>query len=109
MSRNYLNRYQYFVNNQGNFTIVPGIELPIKGTDKYVQYVKGKDRLDKISQQYYDSPTFGWLIMQANPLAGGIEFQIPDKFILRIPYPLTTTLQDYKSAVDLYNLYYGQQ
>jgi len=109
MSRNYLNRYQYFVNNQGNFTIVPGIELPIKGTDKYVQYIKGKDRLDKISQQYYDSPTFGWLIMQANPLAGGIEFQIPDKFILRIPYPLTTTLQDYKSAVDLYNLYYGQQ
>jgi len=109
MSRKYLNRYQYFVNNTGNFTIVPGITIPIKGTDKYVQYIKGKDRMDKLSQQYYESPTFGWLIMQANPLAGGIEFEIPDKFILRIPYPLTTTLQDYKSAVDLYNLYYGQQ
>ena len=109
MSRKYLNRYQYFVNNAGNFTIVPGIQIPIKSTDKYIQYVKGKDRMDKISQQYYESPTFGWLIMQANPLAGGIEFEIPDKFIIRVPYPLTTTLQDYKSAVDLYNLYYGQQ
>jgi len=109
MSRNYLNRYQYFVNNQGNFTIVPGIELPIKGTDKYVQYIKGKDRLDKLSQQYYDSPLFGWLIMQANPSAGGLDFLIPDNYILRIPFPLTTTLQDYKTAVDTYNLYYGQQ
>jgi len=108
MSRNYFNRYQFF-EEQGSFRIVPGIEIPIKGTDKYLQYKKGKDRLDKISQQYYQSPVFGWLILLSNPTAGSIEFEIPDNFLLRIPNPLVTTLQDYKSAVDLYTLYYGNK
>ena len=109
MSRDYLDRYQYFSDDNGGFQIVPGIEIPIKGTDKYIPYKKGKDRLDKISDDNYQSPTFGWLILLANPLAGSIEFEIPDNFYLRIPFPLLTTLQDYKSAVDLYHLYYGQQ
>ena len=34
MSRIYFDRYQFFVGD-GNFRIVPGIELPIKGTDRY--------------------------------------------------------------------------
>jgi|ERR1035438_2852772 hypothetical protein len=107
MSRTYYNRYQDFVTD-GQFTIVPGLEIPIKTTDKYVIYKKNKDRLDKLSDTNYGSPLFGWLIMLANPLAGGIEFEIPDNFVLRIPYPLTSSLQDYKSAVDLYKLYYGE-
>jgi hypothetical protein len=108
MSRDYFDRYQYFVTD-GNFRIVPRIEIPIKGTDKYIQYKKGKDRLDKLSQEYYGSPTFGWLIMLANPTAGSIEFEIPDNFFIRIPYPLISTLQDYKNGVELYSLYYGEQ
>jgi hypothetical protein len=108
MSRQYYDRYQFF-ENDGNFQIVPGIELPIKGTDKYVQYKKGKDRFDKLSQEYYGSPTFGWLIMLANPLAGSIEFLIPDNFYIRIPFPLLDSLQDYKNGVELYKLYYGEQ
>jgi len=107
MSRNYFNRYDFFIQD-GNYRIVPGIEIPIKGTDKYIQYKKNKDRLDKISQDYYGTPVFGWLILQANPLAGSIEFEIPDNFMLRIPFPLITTLQDYKRNVELYNLYYGE-
>ena len=47
MSTSYFDRYQFFIDD-GKFRIVPGIEIPIKGTDKYVQYRKGKDRLDKI-------------------------------------------------------------
>ena len=108
MSGDYFDRYQYF-ESDGSFKIVPGIEIPIKGSDKYIQYKKGKDRLDKISQEYYNTPLFGWLILQANPLAGSIEFEIPDNFFLRIPFPLLTTLQDYKSGVELYKLYYGEQ
>ncbi len=108
MSRDYFDRYQYF-ESDGSFKIVPGIEIPIKGSDKYIQYKKGKDRLDKISQEYYNTPLFGWLILQANPLAGSVEFEIPDNFFLRIPFPLLTTLQDYKSGVELYKLYYGEQ
>lgn len=108
MSRDYFDRYQYFIDD-GNFRIVPGIELPIKGTDKYHQYKKTKDRLDKLSQEYYNSPIFGWLIMLANPLSGTNEFEIPDNFILRIPFPLVSSLQDYKRGIELYRLYYGEQ
>lgn len=108
MSRQYFDRYQYFIND-GNFRIIPGIEIPIKGSDKYIQYKSGKNRLDKLSQEYYGSPLYGWLILSANPLAGSIEFTIPDNFYIRIPFPLLDTLQDYKSAVELYNLYYGEQ
>lgn len=107
MDRGYFNRYDYFEKN-GEFKIVPGIELPIKSTDKYYQYKRGKDRVDKLSQEYYDSPVFGWLIMMANPSAGTNEFEIPNNFILRIPSPLVTTLQDYKSGVDKYRLYNGE-
>jgi len=107
MSNQYFDRYQYF-EQDGVFKIVPGLDIPIKGTDEYHQYKKGKDRLDKISEDKYNSPFFGWLILQANPLAGSIEFEIPDNFMLRIPMPLISTLQDYKRAVEMYQLYYGQ-
>jgi hypothetical protein len=108
MSRDYFDRYQFFIDD-GKFRIVPGIEIAIKGTDKYIIYKKGKDRLDKMSQEYYGSPTFGWLILQANPLLGSVEFEIPDNSFVRIPYPLISTLQDYKRGVELYNLYYGEE
>jgi hypothetical protein len=108
MSRQYYNRYQNFVSD-GNFRIVPGIELPIKSSDKYIQFKKNKDRLDKLSQDHYGSPLYGWLIMLANPLLGSVEFEIPDNSYLRIPFPLVESLQDYKRGVELYSLYYGEQ
>ena len=108
MSRQYYDRYQDF-EVDGGFRIVPGIELPIKGTDKYLQYKRGKDRLDKISQEYYDTPLFGWLILQANPQINSVEFDIPDNTFIRVPFPLTESLQDYKKGIELYKLYYGEQ
>ena len=107
MAREYFNRYQFFVEN-GEFKIVPGIEIPINTTDKFFLYKKGKDRLDKISQEYYNTPTFGWLILLANPFVGSVEFMIPNNSLLRIPFPLITTLQDYNRNIELYNLYYGE-
>ena len=107
MSRDYFDRYQFFIDD-GNFRIVPGIEVAIKGTDKYIQYKKGKDRLDKMSQEYYGSPTFGWLILMANPLFGGLENNIYDGAVLSIPYPLVTSLQDYKNALNTHFFYYAR-
>ena len=75
MNRQYFDRYQFFVKD-GSFRIVPGIEIPVKGTDKFMQYKKGRSRLDKVSQEYYGTPIFGWLILQANPQLGSIEFDI---------------------------------
>jgi hypothetical protein len=103
----YFNRYEYFLED-GEFKIVPGIEIPARSTDKYVKYIKGKDRLDKMSQEYYNTPLFGWLIMLANPKVGSIEFDIADNSIIRIPFPLINSLQEYKKNVELYKLYYGE-
>lgn len=103
----YFNRYEYFLED-GEFKIVPGIEIPFRSTDKYVKYKKGKDRFDKMSQEYYNSPLFGWLIMLANPKLGSLEFEIPDNSMVRIPFPLINSLQDYKKNVELYKLYYGE-
>ena len=107
MNNQYFNRYQYFVND-GAFEVVPGIQIPIKSTDKYVNFRRNKDRFDKFSQDYYSTPLFGWLIQLANPTCSSIEFEIPDNFMIRIPFPLVASLQDYKSNVDLYKLYYGE-
>ena len=107
MALQYYNRYQNFLIN-GKQTVVPYVTLPSKTSDQRYIYRVGVSRLDKISQEYYNTPVFGWLILQANPTAGSIEFEIPDNFTLRIPFPLVSTLQAYKRGVDLYNLYYGE-
>ena len=107
MALQYYNRYNQFLFN-GVQTTVPYVDLPRKPTDKRYIYIMGKSRLDKISQQYYDSPFFGWLIMVANPGYTGFESNIPDGAVLTIPFPLVTSLQDYKLQVDNYFLYYGR-
>ena len=76
--------------------------------DKAFIYKVAKSRLDKVSQEFYDSPYFGWLILQANPQFGGIENNIYDGAILIIPFPLLPSLQDYKSALENHFYYYGR-
>lgn len=100
-------RYGTFLIN-GQQTVVPYIILPSKTTDKRYIYKVDQSRLDKISQQFYGSPTFGWLILMANPQYGGQEWNIPDGAILTIPFPLISSLQDYKSQLDLHFFYYGR-
>ena len=100
-------RYGTFLIN-GQQTVVPYITLPSKTTDKRYIYKVDQSRLDKISQQFYGSPTFGWLILMDNPQYGGQEWNIPDGAILTIPFPLISSLQDYKSQLDLHFFYYGR-
>lgn len=99
-------RYQQF-RKDGEIELVPFGEIPKKDTDFYEVYKQGKERLDQISYRYYGSPDYAWLIMQANPNFGSIEFRIPDGVTLRIPYPLTSSLQSYQESINnikkLYN------
>ena len=104
---NYYNRYTDFTINGENIT-VPFLKLPGKSSDKKIVYKVGSTRLDKISEQYYESPYFGWLILQANPSAGGLEWDIKDGQVLIVPYPLVASLQAYKKATDDYFFYYGK-
>jgi hypothetical protein len=46
--------------------------------------------------------------MQANPQFGGLENNIPDGSILTIPFPLLSSLQDYKASLDTHFFYYGR-
>jgi hypothetical protein len=103
----YYNRYVEYVDN-GDYIMVPHIKLDEKSSDRETIYKSGKSRMDKLSQQYYDTPYFGWLILQANPQFGGQEWDIPDGTRIRIPYPLMVSLGEYKSKVDQHFLYYGR-
>jgi len=101
----YFNRYQDFLLN-GQQTVVPFVNIPSKPTDKKFIYRVSRSRLDKVSQQYYETPYFGWLILAANPQFGGLENNIDDGAVLIIPFPLVNSLQDYKKALDTHFFYY---
>lgn len=107
MNLQYYNRYNQFLIN-GEQQVVPYISLPSKATDKNYIYIVGQSRLDKISQQFYGTPFFGWLIQQANPQYSGSEWSIPDGAILTIPFPLLTSLQDYNNELNNHFFYYGR-
>ena len=107
MGKEYYNRYKGFV-IEGEQTTIPYVTIPAKSSDKKYIYKVGQSRLDKVSQQYYGTPFFGWLIMMANPQFGGQEWSIDDGSILTIPYPLVSSIQDYKSQLDNRYFYYGR-
>jgi len=103
----YYNRYSTFLIN-GDQTVVPYVSVPSKTSDKTYIYKVGKSRMDKVSQEFYGTPYFGWLILQANPQFGGLENYIYDGAILTIPFPLIPSLQDYKGALENHFYYYGR-
>lgn len=98
-------RYSQF-RQDGEISIVPYGEVPPKDTDYFEVYYHGKTRLDILSYQYYNDSNYAWLIMQANPQYGSVEFEIPDMSLLRIPYPLSQSLQDYRASIENYKKLY---
>lgn len=103
----YYDRYNSFRSN-GEVKPVPGIVIPNSPSDKRITYQVGKTRFDKLSQEYYGNPFDGWLILQANPQFGGLEFLIPDGQLIRIPFPLDSGLQRYTNAVNTHKKLYGE-
>lgn len=103
----YFDRYEEFKEN-GNVKPIPGIVINNKPTDKQIVYKLGKTRLDKLSQEYYGNPYHGWLILLANPQFGGLEFNIPNREVIRVPFPFTSAIERYYSAVNLHINLYGQ-
>lgn len=98
-------RYSQF-RQDGSISIVPYGAVPAKDTDYYETYRRGETRLDILSYQYYNDSSYGWLIMQANPQYGSIEFEIPDGATLRIPYPLSQSIQQYRTSIEDYKKLY---
>lgn len=99
------NRYNKFLIN-GSYQIVPSVNIYKKSSDFMEIYKAGVTRLDLLSDKYYGDPNYDWLIMMANPEYGSMEYNIPDGAILRIPFPLNTTIENYNRAIDNYNTLY---
>lgn len=105
MARQYYDRYQDFrIDNQ--VKVLPFIKIAERSSDIKIQYKMNRTRLDIVSNTYYGTPYYGWLIMQANPQYGGLEFDIPEGAILRVPFPLISALQDYQQSITNYNVLY---
>lgn len=102
----YFDRYGKFKSN-GEIKPIPGINIPVSSSDKNVVYKMGLTRLDILSQKYYNSPYYGFLIMLANPQYGGMEFDIKDRDVIRIPYPLESAIERYLAGVETYKRLYG--
>lgn len=102
----YFDRYKWF-KADGNISPVPGIRVLDSPEDKQVVYKLGKTRLDKLSQQYYGNPYHGWLIMAANPMWGGLEWNIPDGEVIRIPFPFKDAIARYNNEVERHITLYG--
>jgi hypothetical protein len=102
----YYDRYKSFRTNS-LIEPVAGIIIPPSSDDKTVVYKKGDSRLDKISNDYYNNAYSGWLIMLANPQFGGLEFNIPDETIIRVPYPFNDAINRYITQVSRYKQLYG--
>ena len=96
---NTYDRYNLF-RKDGEIEIVPFIKIPVKSSDINITYKKNETRLDLVSYKYYGNADYAWLIMQANPSYGSMEFEIPDGAILRIPYPLEATIEQYIADVN---------
>ena len=102
----YYDRYEKFRTNS-EVKPVAGIPMPVSSTDKQVLYKTGKTRMDILSQEYYNNPFHGWLIMLANPQWGGMEFDIPDGEPIRIPFPFTSAVERYILGVKKHKELYG--
>jgi hypothetical protein len=103
----YFDRYNKFRTN-ADMKPIPGITIPVIPSDKYTVYKEIDSRLDKLSNTYYNNPYSGWLIMLANPEFGGLEFNIPDSTIIRIPFPFDSAINRYMTEVATHKQLYGE-
>ena len=91
-------RYKTSLDNGNNKTL-PFVKLDIKTSDKYIVYKEGETRLDNLADEYWSKPDECWLILLANPEFGGLEWNIPDETIIRIPYPYDITINEYNTKI----------
>ena len=95
---NYYDRYKDF-RIDGQILKVPFTRIKASTTDLFVTFDKSRMRLDTLSYKYYGDANYAWLLMLANPQFGSMEFEIPDKVLFRIPYPLQNALNRYEEEV----------
>ena len=99
----YYDRYKNF-RKDGKILKMPFAEIETSSNDIFIVFDKNTMRLDTLSYKYYGDANYAWLIMQANPYYGSMEFLIPNNVRLRIPYPLTDAINRYEKSINNYNI-----
>lgn len=105
MSKQYYDRYSQFKINSTTLT-VPFLQISNKGSDILIESIE-QTRLDKLSQQYYNTPFYSWLILNSNPNLNSLSYDIPVGTQIRIPYPLTESLNQYQQKLDEFQKFNG--
>ena len=103
----YYDRYKAFRKDGFVETPLPYIRIPEYDTDIILSFNPFTMRMDTLSYQYYNDCDYSWLILQANPQYGSLEFKIENNSKLRIPYPLNVVLQGYEEDINKYIKLYG--
>jgi hypothetical protein len=98
MNRTDYDRYSMLKMGDGTLEPQPFVEISISPSDKYEYWNLGFSRYDKLSQKYYGSPFFDFLIALANPEHLN-EFDIPDDSLIRIPFPLNRVKSEYEARI----------
>jgi hypothetical protein len=87
-----INFHQYLRNGDKQLNMPP-ITISKRQSDKRIVYDKKRNRLDRIAGDYYQDEASWRLILWANP-DYSIEFDIPDRTVIRIPFPLQDVEQE---------------
>ena len=98
--------YEIF-NVDGTYYTFPPITIPISETDEYEEYqinVNTKT-LAYIAFKYYGNPEFFPIILYANQFSH--ESDIPNRFVLRIPFPDNTVLGEIREKLLLFKRLYS--
>jgi len=83
-----LNRYistKVKSNDKQSTTRYP--KFPKRMTDLYI-ISRELDRLDQLSNEFYEDPRYWWVLAEANPQLGKGTLLVPAGIQLRIPFPI---------------------
>lgn len=97
----YFNRYSIFNQNNNIPRIIPFLKIRTKSSDKTIIWNK-EYRLYNISNDYYGTPYYDWLIAQKNVDKGMDEFEWQNGDTIIIPYPLEISKEQYIQAYEEY-------
>jgi hypothetical protein len=89
-------RYKEIYKQRSATSNVPNFTVSDRESDIYVNY-NYTDRLDLMSNRYYGSPKYWWIILKANSYH--MEFDIEAGEVLRIPLPLVDVVNEIKDQI----------
>jgi len=89
------NRYK--VSNPSRDRLAKPISIRERETDIYIDFNEGA-RLESISQSAYNSPSYWWIILAANPQYD-MEYHIEPGDTIRVPLPLNDVVREIREQL----------